>query len=82
MTYREMAAYLRCNSDNKGKCNLDCPYRLKEAIGLDSSLPVDVTIDGVGYCLSCNCDRMLEDVVKKFVEAMVESGENNDCESR
>lgn len=52
---------LRCSNYANSDCKEDCPYRLLEEIKPDFPVPADVTVNGVGYWVSCDCDRMVLD---------------------
>lgn len=73
--YKELVSALRCSAGTGGKCKEDCPYRLMEEIKPDFPVPADVTIDGVGYWISCDCDRMAIDATAAIEQLMKERDE-------
>ena len=56
--YKELISAIRCSATSYSGCTADCPYRLLEEIKPDFPMPADVVVDGVGYWVSCDCDKM------------------------
>lgn len=59
---RQVIFALRCSSGVGYECNLEtCPYVLKERVMPEFPFKPDITEDGVGYVISCDCDRICQD---------------------
>ena len=58
---------LRCSATGREKdftCPKDCPYLTLNEVSKGSLYPPDITIDGVGYWLDCDPDRMALDAAE------------------
>lgn len=71
--YKELITALKCSTKvREGKCDENCPYRTLEEVKLDFPLPADVTINGIGYWESCDCDRMVLDAADAIEQLVKE----------
>lgn len=76
--YKKLIAALRCSASvSNGRCDENCPYRTLEEMKPDFPIKADVTINGIGYWESCDCDRMIldaADAVEQLVKERDASG--------
>ena len=75
--YKVLVEALRCSASGKSKCKEDCPYRVMEEIKPDFPMKPDVTVDGIWYRVSCDCDRIAMDAawaIEKLCEGCEEAG--------
>lgn len=58
---------LKCSITPGGcKCRNDCRYIVREVINPEFNIPADEIVDGIGYWVSCDCDRMVEDAIEEL----------------
>lgn len=62
---KALANALRCSASNYYvPCKQECPYCVLEKIDEGIGIPADITINGVGYYLNCDVDRMAMDAAE------------------
>lgn len=62
--YKILIDALRCIASEDPECKADCPYRFREEIKPDFPWPADETENGIGYWVSCDCDRIVMDAAE------------------
>lgn len=75
MNFEKLIAALKCSSQAHTKCDENCPYRTLEKTRDDFPIPADVVINGVGYWLGCDCDRMATDAADVIAKLSAEREE-------
>lgn len=57
----DLAKYLRCSISPMVNCPLDCPYLSKAEVVKGIPIKSNIVIDGVGYWIMCDADRVAKD---------------------
>ena len=72
---RQVIFALRCSSSVKSECDHEtCPNVLKERVTQDLPIKPDITEDGVGYLIYCDCDRICQDAALLLERATGDEG--------